>query len=26
MVEDFNNSVKDARDPETLMLFAIVMK
>ena len=26
MVEDFNNSVKDARDPETLMLFAIVFK
>jgi hypothetical protein len=26
MVEDFYNSDKDARDPETLMLFATVMK
>ena len=26
MVEDFHNSDKDARDPETLMLFATVMK
>lgn len=26
MVEDYYNSDKDARDPETLMLFATVMK